>query len=154
MGQWDATGTQRNNSSSYVNQARELWTKGTNWQVCARTQASTRSSMLDWSGYICPLLNEFAVRTVSYGTSFPLRFMAHVRSAWAINRRQKTRIRNLRYGTRRRGKDIYYICIVCLTGSATFSIHEEWPQISEAGRNQTSQFEIVLKLLEHFSTQF
>ena len=34
---------------------------------------------------------------------FPLRFMAQARSARAINRKGKTRIRNLRYGPRRRG---------------------------------------------------
>ena len=34
---------------------------------------------------------------------FPPRFMAQARSARAINRRGKTRIRNLRYGPRKRG---------------------------------------------------
>ena len=34
---------------------------------------------------------------------FPPRFMAQARSARAINRRGKTRIRNLQYGPRKRG---------------------------------------------------
>ena len=38
--------------------------------------------------------------------------------------------------------------------SATISIHEQRLQISEAGRKQKSQFEIVFKSLARFSTQF
>ena len=41
-----------------------------------------------------------------------------------------------------------------LTGSGTISIHKELLQISEAGRKQASQFEIVFKSLARFSTQF
>ena len=63
--------------------------------------------------------------------------MAQALRAWAINRRGKTRIRNLQYGPRRRGEeDIYFISLVCLKGSETISIHEERFQISEAGRKQ------------------
>ena len=36
-----------------------------------------------WNSYL------FEVRTVSYGPSFPLRFMAQARSARAINRREQ-----------------------------------------------------------------
>ena len=50
------------------------------------------------------LLTEFEGRTVSYGPSFfPIDFMAQARSARAINRREKTRIRNLQYRPRKRG---------------------------------------------------
>ena len=46
------------------------------------------------------LLTEFEVRTVSYGPSFfPF---AYGPSARAINQREKTRIRTLQYGTRKR----------------------------------------------------
>ena len=48
------------------------------------------------------LLTEFEGRTVSTKL-FPPRFMAQARSAQAINRRGKTRIRNLRYGPRKGG---------------------------------------------------
>ena len=49
------------------------------------------------------LLTEFEVRTVSYGSSFfPLRFMARALRAWAINRRGKSSVRNLRYEPRTR----------------------------------------------------
>ena len=38
------------------------------------------------------------------------RFFPLIYRAWAINQREKTRIRNLQYGPRKRGQqDIYYI---------------------------------------------
>ena len=50
------------------------------------------------------LLTEFEGRTVSYGPSFSRSLMAALaRSARAINRREKTRIRNLQYRPRKRG---------------------------------------------------
>ena len=63
--------------------------------------------------------------------------MAHALRAWAIKRREKTRIRNLQYGPRKQGyKDIYYISTVCLTGSGMIAIHTERFQISDAPRKQ------------------
>ena len=53
--------------------------------------------------YTYILLTEFGGRTVSYGPSFSRSFMAQARSARAINWREKTRIRNLQYGLRKRG---------------------------------------------------
>ena len=44
--------------------------------------------------------------------------------------------------------------IVCLMGSGKISIHEERLQISNQVESKTSQFEIVFKSLERFSTQF
>ena len=49
------------------------------------------------------LLAEFSVRTVNYEPSFFHRFMAKARSARAINRWEKTRMRNLQYGPKKRG---------------------------------------------------
>ena len=44
---------------------------------------------------------------------------------------------------------------MCLTGSGTFSIHEERLQISEQGRKQNeSILNRVFKLLARFSTHF
>ena len=43
---------------------------------------------------------------------------------------------------------------MCLKGSATTSIHEEWLQISEQVESKTNEFEIVFKSLARFSAQF
>lgn len=72
---------------------------------------------------------------------FPYRFMAQARSVRAINRREKTRISNLQYGSRRRGS------AVCLMSSGTVSIHAGRLEISDALKSKTSQFEIVVKWL-------
>ena len=64
--------------------------------------------------------------------------MAQARSARAINRVSVT------YGTDREDKvsKIFtiYISILCLKGSGTIFIPEDWLQISEAGRKQNRTF--------------
>ena len=79
--------------------------------------------------------------------------MAQERSVQAINRKGKKRgsITNSTGQEDKVSKDIYYISIVCLMGSGTICIEEEWLQISEAGR-----FAKLVNLILHtrFSTQY
>ena len=58
---------------------------------------------ISWIQYTYLLLTQFEGHTVSYGPSFSPRFMTQARSARAINRRGKTRIRNLQYEPRKWG---------------------------------------------------
>ena len=76
------------------------------------------------------LLNEFEVRTVSYGP----RFMARALRAWAINRRGKTRVSYI-YIWRIRKRFL-------------------WIRNGLQIESKTNQFEIVFKSLARFSTQF
>ena len=79
--------------------------------------------------------------------------MAQARRARAINRRGKKR-GSVTYSTDREDEvSKIFISFVCLKGSRTISIHEERLQISEAGRKQTNQFQIVFKSLACLSTQ-
>ena len=68
------------------------------------------------SFYINLLLAECEVRTVSYGPSFFLPFMAQARSARAMKtRKEKTRIHNLPYGPSKRGQyDVYYMALLII----------------------------------------
>ena len=61
-----------------------------------------RARTFSWGWYM-PLTNRVRGAYRKLRTEFfPLRFMAQAGSAWAINRRGKTRIRNLRYAPRTR----------------------------------------------------
>ena len=65
----------------------------------------------------------FSVRTISYGSSFfPLRFMARALCTWAINRRGKNSVCNLRYGPQTRlVRGIYY-----MASSMNWILHCDW----------------------------
>ena len=63
-------------------------------------RSRTRQTQQRYNEYLTNLV--FSVRTLSYGSSFfPQRFyMARALRAWAINRRGKNSVRNLRYRPR------------------------------------------------------
>ena len=79
--------------------------------------------------------------------------MAQARSAQAINRRGKNEDRLLTVRTEKT-KLVRCLLHLCCVSDGFGDIHEEQLQISEPGRKQTSQFEIVFKSLARFSTPF
>ena len=78
--------------------------------ACVTSAWSSRGQTL--KKYLTNLV--FSFRTVSYGSSFfPLRFMARALRAWAINRRGKNSVHNLRYEPRTRlVRGIYTLSIL------------------------------------------
>ena len=85
------------------------------------------------------LISFFSVRTVSYGSSFfSLRFIARALRAWAINRRGKHSVRNLRYGPRTR-----------LARGVYISTWRRWGLQSRSTviRNDTESVTLVFSLL-------